>query len=219
MTPLRLADAESAADLTTYLTRAKRLDEGGDVRLQAVGSVLAAWTCVLPGRGLGSTGLVLGLRTYALAEASSMDTTVLLSGVTDRLARGGTQIEQPPVTSQPTWRALTPPRSGWEPVGVVADAKLLAAARAGIAEVAEGAPEGSGASAVADLRSFVADQAIDPAEVGADWAFAPGWRGTECHVTVSVARPTVRPACQADSRSSRTSCTGAPFVGGDACAA
>ena len=155
MTPLRLADAESAADLTTYLTRAKRLDEGGDVRLQAVGSVLAAWTCVLPGRGLGSTGLVLGLRTYALAEASSMDTTVPLSAVTDRLVRGGTQIEQPPVTSQPTWRALTPPRSGWEPVGVVADAKLLAAARAGIAEVAEGAPEGSGASAVADLRSRV----------------------------------------------------------------
>ena len=155
MTPLRLADEQTAADLATYLTRAKRLDDEGDVRLQAVGSVLAAWTCVLPGRGLGSSGLVLGLRTCALAEPATWDTCVPIAAVTDRLARGRTQLEAPPVTSQPTWRALTPPRSGWEPVGLVADADLLAVAREGIAEVAQGAPEGSGASAVADLRARV----------------------------------------------------------------
>lgn len=155
MTSLRLADAESAADLTTYLTRAKRLEDAGDVRLQAVGPVLAAWTCVLPGRGLASSGLVLGLRTFALAEPTEHDVTVPISAVTDRLARGGTAIEQPPVTSQPAWRALTPPRSGWEPVGQVPDADLAEAARAGIAEVAQGAPDGSGAAAVADLRARV----------------------------------------------------------------
>ena len=67
MTSLRLVDEESAADLATYLARARRVDEGGFVRLQAVGPVLAAWTCVLPGRGLTNSGLVLGLRTFALA--------------------------------------------------------------------------------------------------------------------------------------------------------
>lgn len=169
MSSLSLADAESAADLSTYLTRAKRLDEAGDVRLQAVGNVLAAWTCVLPGRGLGSNGLVLGLRTFALAQVAHLDTTVPISAITDRLARGGADIEQPPVTSQPTWGALSPPRSGWESVGRVADADLADIARAGIAEVAQGAPEGSGAAAVADLRSRVwgrMTQTIPPVPAG-----------------------------------------------------
>ncbi|MEN3123003.1 hypothetical protein [Janibacter sp. LM] len=155
MTPLRLADEESAADLTTYLSRAKRVDEGGDVRLQAVGPVLAAWTCVLPGRGLGNGGLVLGLRTFALAEPVERDLTVPIAAVTDRLARGGTEVPDPPMTSAPTWAAISPPRSGWEPVGRVPDELLLAHAREGVAEVAEGAPDGSGAAAVADLRARV----------------------------------------------------------------
>lgn len=169
MTSLRLADGESAADLTTYLTRAKRLDEAGDVRLQAVGNVLAAWTCVVPGRGLASNGLVLGLRTFALAESVHLDTTAPISAITDRLARGGTEIEQPPVTSQPTWRALSPPRSGWEPVGRVADTDLAEVARAGIAEITQGAPDGSGSAAVADLRSRVwgrMTQTVPPVPAG-----------------------------------------------------
>ena len=62
---VELADAEAAADLRTYVSRAKRHDEGGAMRLQAVptsaGGVLAAWTCVLPGAGLTRSGLVLGL--------------------------------------------------------------------------------------------------------------------------------------------------------------
>lgn len=155
MTPLRLADQESAADLATYLTRAKRVDDEGDVRLQAVGEVLAAWTCVVPGRGLGHSGLVLGLRTFALAEPSQQDMTVPIGAITDRLARGGTEIAQPPVTTRPTWSAMSPPRSGWESVGLVPDEHLVVIAREGIAEVAQGAPEGSGAAAVADLRSRV----------------------------------------------------------------
>ncbi|QBF45482.1 hypothetical protein [Janibacter limosus] len=169
MTSLRLADGESAADLTTYLTRAKRLDEDGDVRLQAVGTVLAVWTCVLPGRGLGSNGLVLALRTFALAETAHLDTTTPIASITDRLARGGTDIEQPPVTSQPTWRALSPPRSGWEPVGRVAETDLTEVARAGIAEITQGAPDGSGSAAVADLRSRVwgrMTQTVPPVPAG-----------------------------------------------------
>lgn len=152
---LRLVDEASAQDLTTYLARARRVDDSGDVRLQAVGDVLAVWTCVVPGRGLGSAGLVLGLRTFALAEPVTSDRTVPLGAVTDRLARSGTEIPDPPMTTQPTWGALSPPRSGWEPVGAVPDARLGEVALAGIEEVAQGAPEGSGSAAVADLRSRV----------------------------------------------------------------
>lgn len=155
MTALRLVDEESAQDLATYLARARKVDDAGDVRLQAVGEALAAWTCVLPGHGLGSAGLVLGLRTFALAEHAVSDRTVPIGAVTDRLARGGTEIPEPPMTSHPTWRALSPPRSGWEPVGTVPDADLRSVALAGIAEVAEGAPDGSGSAAVNDLRSRV----------------------------------------------------------------
>ena len=86
MSSLQLVDEESAQDLATYLARARKVDDDADVRLQAVGEVLAAWTCVLPGHGLGSSGLVLGLRTFALAEPVTSDRTVPIGAVTDRLA-------------------------------------------------------------------------------------------------------------------------------------
>ena len=54
---------------------------------------------------------------------------------------------------------MAPPRSGWEPVGALAAADLRAAARAGIAEIAQGSPEGSGAQAVTALRQ----QRVGPA--------------------------------------------------------
>lgn len=152
---LRLVDEASAQDLATYLARARRVDDSGDVRLQAVGDVLAAWTCVLPGRGLGSAGLVLGLRTFALADPVRSDITVPLGAVTDRLAHSGPEIPDPPMTTRPTWGALSPPRSGWESVGTVPDVRLREEALAGIEEVAQGAPEGSGSAAVADLRARV----------------------------------------------------------------
>lgn len=164
MSALRLEDGQSAADLATYVRRAKGVDESGDVRLQALGSVLAAWTCVVPGGGLLGNGLVLGLRTYALAEPAHLDVTVPLAAITDRLARDGadsepgsvpTELPVPPMTTSPSWAALSPPRGGWEPVGQVDAADLEEAARAGIAEIAQGAPSGSGAAAVADLRRRV----------------------------------------------------------------
>lgn len=158
---LRLADDASAQDLATYLARARRVDDSGDVRLQAVGDVLAAWTCVLPGRGLGNAGLVLGLRTFALAEPVRRDVTVPLGAVTDRLARSGPEIPDPPMTTQPSWGALSPPRSGWEPVGTLPDTLLREVALAGIEEVAQGAPDGSGSAAVADLRARVWGRPVD----------------------------------------------------------
>jgi hypothetical protein len=148
-------DEEGYADLRTFVSRARALDEDGVVRLQAEGTVLAAYVGVLPGRGLLGDGAVVGLRTMLLAEPVAVDVTVPLAPVVDRLARqiqGG--LELPPVVQTP-WAAMTPPRSGWEPVGSLEASVLVDVARAGIAEVARGVSAGSGAAAVTDLRHRV----------------------------------------------------------------
>jgi hypothetical protein len=152
----------AVADLATYVSRARRLDPGGAIRLVASGRALAAYVSPLHGNG-GPT--VLGLRVLELAEPADVDTTVYLAAVTDRLARlapGGhagadvASLALPPVqVNDAGWAGLSPPRSGWEPVGALSQATLDAAARAGAAEIAAGAPEGSGAHAVARLRALV----------------------------------------------------------------
>ena len=177
MTPegrLVLDDAQGYADLRTFVTRARQLDEDGAVRLQAEGTVLAAYVGVLPGRGLMGDGAVVGLRTMRLGRPATVDATVSLAAVSDRLAHDTTAgLELPPVTVQTAWAAMTPPRAGWEPVGSVDAAAMVEAARAGIAEVAQGAPDGSGGHAVTDLRQRVWGRLTDtmpPVPAGAAFA-------------------------------------------------
>lgn len=164
---LEFPDGEGVADLATYVARAKSLDPDGAIRLQASGQVLAAWTCVVPGQGLMRDGTVLALRTMALAGEHGLDVTVPLSGLSDRFARRaataevGTSLPVPPTTLSPAWAGLLPPRAGWEQVGEVWTATLLAAAEEGIAEVAAGAPAGAGAAAVALLRARVWSRTIE----------------------------------------------------------
>lgn len=159
---LRFADVESLQDLGTLVARARTLDDAGAIRLQAGGGVLAAWVCVLPGRGVLGQGVVLGLRVMPLEDSrAQLDTTVPLAAISDRLAwreRTGdirAELPVPPAQAGAPWAALTPPRSGWEPAGSIASDDLVTAAREGIAEVAQGAPEGSGGHAVAALRERV----------------------------------------------------------------
>lgn len=165
MSTLHLLDAETAADLRTYLGRAANLGEDVAVRLQADDRALAAWIGVLEGRGVTRSGTVLGLRAFALAESGHLDQTVPVRAVLDRLARPGAtnQLPLPPMTLSPGWAAVSPPRSGWRQMGSASIADLREAASAGIAEIAEGAPEGSRAAAVADLRHRVWTRALPTA--------------------------------------------------------
>ena len=94
---------------------------------------------------MGDDGTVLGLRTFALATAADHDVTVPVQAITDRTARGTHVLPIPPTRAFPQWGALTPPRSGWEPVGTLAAATLIEAATAGIREIGVGAGPGSGA--------------------------------------------------------------------------
>ncbi|WP_256839723.1 hypothetical protein [Ornithinimicrobium faecis] len=166
---LEFPDVESLHDLGTFVRRARTLMDQGSVRLLVSGGVLAAWVCVLPGRGLVGQGVVLGLRTMpltALHGVAELDTTVPLAAVSDRLARRAgtgdlsTVLPVPPMENTETWTALTPARSGWEQVGIVAGDDLLEVAKAGISEIAQGAPEGSGGHAVEALRKRVWERSV-----------------------------------------------------------
>ena len=100
---LVLADAGTLADLRTFVTRARTADDGA-IRLQGAGHVLAAYVCVMRAKLLGEgTPTVLGLRTMALAAPSSIDVTVSLASVADRLARmdgDDVRLPVPPMTRE-----------------------------------------------------------------------------------------------------------------------
>lgn len=165
---LRFDDERGYADFSTFVRRARTADPEGAMRLQAVGVTLAAHVQVLPGRGLLAEGAVLGLRACALAEPVDLDVVVPLAALTDRLARhpDGVDLPIPPTVVTAPWASLGAPRSGWEPVGEVAEDALREVATAGIEEVAVGSrtAEGTaagGAPALAALRQGVWSRLTD----------------------------------------------------------
>jgi hypothetical protein len=159
---LLLPDAASLSDLRTFVGRAVQVDQAGAVRLVAQGEVLAMYAGVLHG---GVSPTVLALRVLTLGEPADLDATVSGAALLDRLAPiharpgpGRAPIRVPLPSGSPTgatWAGMLPPRSGWSAEGVLHPADLRRVARAGIDEVAAGAPAGSGASAVARLRGLV----------------------------------------------------------------
>jgi hypothetical protein len=161
-TVLRLADAETLADLDTYLRRANRADPDGAARLIGHGDVLAVY--VSPVHGGGGPD-VLGLRTLLLGRPEPVDVTVPSAALVDALAGPApgpddaltlvlpADLAAPVVTA--TWAAVSPPRRGWRPAGAVPASVLVEASAAGIAEVTTGAGPGAGAAAVAALRARV----------------------------------------------------------------
>jgi hypothetical protein len=171
----RFADPRDLADLRTFATRAKAVDDGA-IRLQAAGSVLAAYVCVLRPRLLGeSTPTILGLRTMALAEPSATDATVPLSAVLDRLARAGeddVELPVPPSIVSESWTGVGAPRTGWELVGTLPDSGLRQAAETGISEVAAIVPTNPGALIVNNARAAVWGRELDASGIPLGAAFA-----------------------------------------------
>ncbi len=163
---LRLAQEQALGDLQTYLARAARVDPDGAVRLMVLGPVLAVYVSPLH---LPAAPTVLGLRTFALADPPpSLDVTVLLASMAERFARLATVPGPPGVLPLPpgqapgiSWAGVSPPRNGWEATGLLDPQVLTHAAQEGIAEVAAGAPEGSGGAAVAALRARVWSRPLD----------------------------------------------------------
>lgn len=173
---LTLASRAAARDLSVLLGRAQRLDEAGAVRLIADSGVLAVYVAVVTPKGLLDRGpTVLGLRTLALAEGTA-DVVVpvrsLLARVDAALAAvpDGNSVSQPEFPSEPesavtvgvpasvntiVWAGITPPRGGWQRLTPLEPAPFVAAARAGIEEIATAIPEGTGEQIVHRVRSEV----------------------------------------------------------------
>lgn len=174
MSELRFADAESLADLRRFALLAKEIDADAAVRLAASGGVLAAYVCVLPGRGLTGSGTVLGLRTVALAEPAEVDAVVPVAAVLDRIAhaerQGEAAIPVPPMSVFVPWAAMTPPRTGWEEVMTYTPETLLAEVRAGVTTLGEA---GTGLAAQVDaLRARVWGEELPGSRAPRGLAFA-----------------------------------------------
>ena len=74
MQTLRFPDPRDAADLKSFLLRAKRLDDDAVVKFRAFGDVLACYVSPIYSGSLLSDGpTILGLRTIRLAGISELD--------------------------------------------------------------------------------------------------------------------------------------------------
>lgn len=166
---LHLADEQTAQDLQAYLTRAKRLDKDGLVRLRAFGNVLAAYVApIFAGSLMDSGPTVLGLRTAELAGETETDAIVPISAVLDRLAlmlsgdlRGSKKLLlELPAGSRAPWAGISPPRSGWLETGRLQEPELTQIAKDGIAEVAASLPESVGGPIAARIRGEIWGRSI-----------------------------------------------------------
>jgi len=200
-----LTDSLSLGDLQVYLGRAGRVDDGS-ARLIASGEVLAVYVGVLyPSGLLDASPTVLGLRTFALASASTFDAVVPVRALIDRLVRRQNElvdptapvtVDVPPQATAAAWAAISPPRGGWSPLASTGAAVLEPVARAGIAEVAAAIPTGTGEQIVHRVRAEVWGRSIPGLEhLPAGAAFAAlslGFLGADDEVRVFETGPWMR---------------------------
>lgn len=174
---LLLDDVGTVADLRTFVTRARTADDGA-IRLQGAGNVLAAYVCVMRAKLLGEgTPTILGLRTMALATPSTLDVTVSLASVADRLARmeaDDVRLPVPPMMVNESWAAVSAPRGAWQELGTISADSLITVAKAGVQEIGQIIPVNPGALLVNNIRASVWGRPMDgiPGEVPGGAAFA-----------------------------------------------
>lgn len=159
-----LVDSLALSDLQTFLGRAGRVEDGS-ARLIADSGVLAAYVAIFYPVGLhDDTPTVLGLRTFALTDGGPFDAVVPVRSLLERLAKLRADVEDPaaPVTvSLPIevntviWAAISPPRGGWHGLEPVPSENLVTIADAGIAEIRDAVPAGTGEQLVHRARAEV----------------------------------------------------------------
>lgn len=159
-----LQDSLALDDLSTYLSRAGRVEDGS-VRLIAASGVLAVYVAVFyPSGLLDESPTVLGLRTFSLPEREAFDAVVPVGSLLQRIANRKDEVTDasaPVSVSLPmqvhtvSWAAISPPRGGWTPLPATSSAVLDGVAREGIDEVAAAIPTGTGEQIVHKVRSHV----------------------------------------------------------------
>lgn len=166
MTPkLVFKDASDLSDLSAYLTRAKKMDSEGAVKLRCFGDVLAIYVSpIYSGSLMGDGPTVLGLRTIELSTATELDGSFEISAILERLVNnpsGSAELAIPPSQVRVPWSGVIPPRQGWEQIGTLSQEKLTSWAKDGIAEVANALPESVGSSIAAKVRLQIWGRAVD----------------------------------------------------------
>ena len=166
--PFVLADRQTAADLQSFLNRAKRLDPDGLVRLRAFGEILAAYVApIYSGNLMDSGPTVLGLRTCELAAPAEVDAIVPIGSVLERLARllddeSTTEFKIQLIESgRAPWAGISPPRQGWLEIATINESRLTQIARDGIEAVAASLPESVGGPIAARIRGEIWGKGID----------------------------------------------------------
>lgn len=148
-------DQRDIADLSSYLTRARKLDDDGCVKFRAFGDILAVYVSpIFSGSLMGDGPTVLGLRTMKI-EKAELDATFTIASIQERLASPaveGMQLELPQESTRAAWSGVTPPRQDWEESGTVSQAQISQWAKDGIAEVANTLPSSVGSSIAARVR-------------------------------------------------------------------
>ena len=150
---------DAAADLSTYISRARSLDTHAAIRLTARRSVLAVFACSLaPETMLDNTPTILGMRALNLAKPSTLDIVVDSAALLERLAR----IEEsemvlylPPVTVHTEWAGKAAPLQGWEKLGTIDADEFRRASRDGLTAVEKALPENPGAAVLTTVRTRI----------------------------------------------------------------
>ncbi len=201
-----LTDSLALGDLHVFLSRAMRVDDSS-VRLIAGSGVLAVYVSVLHPSGLlDESPTVLGLRTFAVGADDTFDAVVpvrsLLMRVEGQLELANAAPDDRVTISLPlevntvTWAAISPPRGGWQSLESTDGARLEAAARAGIDEIAEAIPDSAGEQIVQRVRTEVWSREIDGLDfvpAGAAFAaFSLGFLGVDEAVSIYETGPWTR---------------------------
>ncbi len=166
MTPhLTFLDRADLSDLSAFLTRAKKLDPEGAVKLKSFGDLLGIYVSpIFSGSLLGDGPTVLGLRTIMLSEALEIDATFAIAAVLERIANLGLhdlQLSLPTSQVRTPWSGVTPPRDGWLEISSLEQEQLSVWAKSGIKEVTEALPEAVGASIASKVRLQIWGKAVD----------------------------------------------------------
>jgi hypothetical protein len=151
-------DFQDLHDLSGFLTRAKRLDEAGLVKLKAFGNILGVYVSpIFSGNLLDSGPTIIGLRTLELAEQSEVDSSFEIAAILERIAAAGEDLELklPPVTSRAAWTGVTPPRTDWQLEESLSQEQLTQWAKSGIAEVGSSLPDSIGSAIAQKVRSQI----------------------------------------------------------------
>ena len=152
---IRFLDSRDMEDLSAYLTRARKLDDDGCVKVRAFGDILAVYVSpIFSGSLLGDGPTVLGLRTMRV-EKMELDATYLIASIQERLASAlteGLELALPTTTMRAAWSGVTPPRQDWVETGTISQQQITQWAKDGIAEVANTLPSSVGSSIAAKVR-------------------------------------------------------------------